>query len=71
MLGVQYRVFELYKAQSANSISTYFMRKSGLKSLSIQLASGTVSLPYLKKDIANGIIDFTMFQAESEKRNWM
>ncbi|KTF13682.1 PH domain-containing protein [Pseudoalteromonas sp. H105] len=71
MLGVQYRVFELYKAQSARSISTFLMRNSDLKSLSIQLASGSVSLPYLKSHIANDIIDFTLLQAESEQRRWM
>lgn len=71
MLGVQYRVFELYKAQSTRGMSTYFMRRAGLKSLSIQLASGTVYLPYLKQQRANEIIDFTLYQAESESRNWM
>ena len=71
MLGVQYRVFELYKAQSTRGVSTYFMRRAGLKSLSIQLASGNVSLPYLKATLADEIIDFTLFQAESERRNWM
>ncbi|KPH93872.1 stress protein [Pseudoalteromonas porphyrae] len=71
MIGVQYRVFELYKAQSTYSVSTYFMRKSGLKSMYIQLAAGTVSMPYLKADVANEIIDFTLFQAESDQRSWM
>lgn len=71
LFGVQYRVFELYKAQSASSVSTYFMRKRGLKSLSIQLASGTAVLPYLKAELANEVIDFILYQAESEKRTWM
>ncbi|WP_392344421.1 PH domain-containing protein [Pseudoalteromonas prydzensis] len=71
MVSVQYRVFELYKAQSTRSISTYFMRKGGLKSLSIQLASGTVYLPYLKTAQANEVIDFTLYQAEFEQRSWM
>lgn len=71
LFGVQYRVFELYKAQSARSTTTYFMRKRGLKSLSIQLASGTVALPYVKAELANKVIDFVLFQAESERRSWM
>ncbi len=71
MLGVQYRVFELYKAQSTRGLSTHLMRRAGLKSLYIQLASGNVNLPYLKANVADEIIDFTLYQAESESRNWM
>ena len=71
MIGVHYRVFELYKAQSARSISTYFMRRAGLKSLYIQLASGFAFMPYIKQQDADYIIDFTLYQAESMQRNWM
>ena len=71
MIGAHYRVFELYKAQSARSISTYFMRRAGLKSLYIQLASGFAFMPYIKQQDADYIIDFTLYQAESTQRNWM
>ena len=71
MIGVHYRVFELYKAQSARSISTYLMRKSGLKSLYIQLASGFAFMPYIKQQDADFIIDFTIKQIESDTRSWM
>ena len=71
MIGVHYRVFELYKAQSARSISTYFMRRAGLKSLYIQLASGFAFMPYIKQQDADYIIDFALYQAESTQRNWM
>ncbi|ASM51555.1 putative membrane protein [Pseudoalteromonas espejiana DSM 9414] len=71
MIGVHYRVFELYKAQSARSISTYLMRRAGLKSLYIQLASGFAFIPYIKQQDADYIIDFTLYQAESTKRSWM
>ncbi|TMP17708.1 PH domain-containing protein [Pseudoalteromonas sp. S2893] len=71
MIGVHYRVFELYKAQSARSISTYFMRHAGLKSLYIQLASGFAFMPYIKQQDADYIIDFILYQAESTQRNWM
>ncbi|AYM88079.1 PH domain-containing protein [Pseudoalteromonas agarivorans] len=71
MIGVHYRVFEMYKAQSARSISTYFMRRAGLKSLYIQLASGFAFMPYIKQQDADYIIDFTLYQAESTQRNWM
>lgn len=71
MVGVHYRVFELYKAQSARSISTYLMRKSGLKSLYIQLASGFAFMPYIKQQDADFIIDFTIKQIESDTRSWM
>ncbi|BDF96062.1 PH domain-containing protein [Pseudoalteromonas sp. KAN5] len=71
MIGVQYRVFELYKAQSTHSTSTFLMRKAKLKSLSIQLAAGIVSLPYLTTERADEIINFTLYQAESDLRSWM
>jgi putative membrane protein len=71
MIGVNYRVFELYKAQSARGISTYLMRKSGLKSLYIQLASGFAFMPYIKQQDADFIIDFTIKQIESDTRSWM
>ncbi|MDC3213522.1 PH domain-containing protein [Pseudoalteromonas distincta] len=71
MIGVHYRVFELYKAQSARSISTYLMRKSGLKSLYIQLASGFAFMPYIKQQDADFIIDFTIKQIESDTSSWM
>ncbi|MGB6139609.1 MAG: PH domain-containing protein [Pseudoalteromonas rhizosphaerae] len=71
MISVHYRVFELYKAQSTRAVSTYFMRKSGLKSLSIQLAAGTATMPYIKAEQADEIIDFILCQAESDQRSWM
>ena len=71
MIGVHYRVFELYKAQSARCVSTFFMRRSGLKSLYIQLAAGGAYVPYLKQQDADFIIDFTLMQAESDSRSWM
>jgi len=71
MIGVHYRVFELYKAQSARSVSTYLMRRAGVKSLYIQLASGYAFMPYIKKQDADFIIDFTLYQVESSNRGWM
>ncbi|WP_372761234.1 PH domain-containing protein [Pseudoalteromonas sp.] len=71
LIGVHYRVFELYKTQSARSISTYLMRRAGLKSVYIQLASGYAFMPYLKQQDADFIIDFTLQQVESDPRSWM
>lgn len=71
MIGVHYRVFELYKVQSASSESTYLMRRSGLKSLYIQLAHGFAFMPYIKEQDADFVIDFTLKQAESDTRSWM
>lgn len=70
MLGVQYRVFEIYKAQSVTTISTYLMRRSQLKSLYIQLASGSVSMPYLKSELAEQFADFALYEIEGVERNW-
>lgn len=47
------------------------MRRSGLKSLYIQLAAGGAYVPYLKQQDADFIIDFTLMQAESDSRSWM
>jgi putative membrane protein len=71
LIGVHYRVFELYKAQSAHTLCTYLMRKSSLKSMYIQLASGSVFVPYIKQHDANFIVDFTIKQVESNTRSWM
>ena len=71
MIGVHYRVFELYKAQSARSVSTYLMRKSSLKNVYIQLASGFAFMPYIKDQDADFIIDFTLKQVESDRRSWI
>ena len=71
LIGVHYRVFELYKAQSAHTVCTYLMRKSSLKSMYIQLASGSVFVPYIKQHDANFIVDFTIKQVESNTRSWM
>jgi putative membrane protein len=71
MIGIHYRVFELYKAQSARSISTYLMRKSSLKTVYIQLAAGFAIMPYIKQQDAEAIIDFTLFQVESTNKSWM
>ena len=70
MLGVQYRVFEIYKAQSVTTTSTYLMRRSQLKSLYIQLASGSVSMPYLKAELAERFTDFALYEIEGVERNW-
>ena len=70
MLGIQYRVFEIYKAQSVTTTSTYLMRRSQLKTLYIQLASGSVSMPYLKAIEADQFIDFVLYEVEGVERSW-
>ncbi len=70
MFGIQYRIFELYKAQSVTTTSTYLMRRSQLKSMYIQLASGSVSMPYIRAEQAEQFTDFTLHEIETAKHNW-
>ncbi|HCV01353.1 MAG TPA: stress protein, partial [Pseudoalteromonas sp.] len=41
-----------------------------LKSLYIQLASGSVSMPYLKAELAEQFADFALYEIEGVERNW-
>ncbi|MGB0841581.1 MAG: PH domain-containing protein, partial [Pseudoalteromonas shioyasakiensis] len=56
--------------QSVTTTSTYLMRRSQLKSLYIQLASGSVSMPYLKAELAERFTDFALHEIEGVERNW-
>jgi putative membrane protein len=70
-IGYTVHTFSLYKLQHISIIQTPFMRKRGLASLSIQMAFGEKTIPYLPHSLVTTFINCGLYQAESVEKSWL
>ncbi len=71
LLGVDFYTFPIHKVQQTKFKQSWFMKRRSLSSLVLVLASGAQSIPFIKATTALALIDRTLHQVESSKRNWM
>jgi len=71
LLGVNYYVFPIHKIQQTVFKQSWFMRRRGLASIILLVASGAQKIPFMPAVMARQIINESLFHVESTKRNWM
>jgi putative membrane protein len=71
MYADKHSVFPIYKLQSVKKLQTPYMRRNGVVSLTFYHASGRSTIPYIPKDRADMIYDYTLMKIESSKKRWM
>ncbi len=71
LFGIRKTVFELFRAQQVTVAQSPFQRRKGLASLSISLASETVTIPYISYTQARQLQNKILFLAETDPREWI
>ena len=71
LLGVDYYCFPIFKVQQTKLHQSIFMKKRKMATLGLVLASGGLTIPYIREDSCRHIVDFSLFTVESEPRSWM
>ena len=69
-LGFKTQIFPLYKVQRVDLRQTPGQRRAGVAHLSVHLASGTHTLPYMPIIDAERLRNVALYPAESDARPW-
>ena len=69
--GDKTTLFPIYKLQSAALKQNIYQRRRELASLVLYTASGGTSIPYIKRDTAEQILDYVLYKVEVDVRKWM
>lgn len=64
-------VMQLSRVQAVEQKRSWFQRKSGLCTLTVETAGGSVSLPYIPDEIANKLSNYLLYKSETAKLDWM
>ncbi|MBE0364614.1 putative membrane protein [Pseudoalteromonas ulvae UL12] len=70
-IGHTVTIFSIYKVQQIQKTQTPMMRKAGLSTLTIQLASGRLRIPYLPNCLVTNFINLALYHTESTQRSWL
>ena len=70
-IGLDQRIFPLYKIQQTRFKQSIFLRKHQLCHIRLILASGNVTIPYMKQAEGYNIIDNCLYIVEKSRRSWM
>ena len=70
LIGYRVDAFLFRKVQSVQAKQSPFQRRKQLATLEIQLASGTVTVPYIKYRTACRLRDYMLWTVESGRRRW-
>ncbi len=65
------KILFLYKIQSVEIKQTPYQRRHSLVSLVFYTASGAVRIPYVPREEAIRVKDYTLYKIESSDRKWM
>lgn len=70
-IGVRHALLPFYKIQNINISSNPYQWRRGLATLHVHTAGGSLEIPYIKKEVAEKILDFLTYKVESDDRPWM
>jgi len=71
VFGIDYLVIPAHKLQRARCTQSPMMKRHGLASLQLTVASRSVKVPFLANALVQQVIDYTLYQTESSNRSWM
>lgn len=71
LIGVNYQCFPIHKVQQTKFSQSWFMRRFQLCSVKFVLASGGQTLPFIKAQTGEELIDSCLYQVEALKKSWM
>lgn len=71
VIGVNHAVIPAFKVQEISRLQTPLMRRHGLSSLRLSVASGSYSVPFLPDALVVDAINNTLYNVEGTDRSWM
>jgi len=71
LFGLNYTLFDRNKLQQIHRISTLFTRRAGLSHLRLNIASQTLTVPYLEDSVVTEITNESLYSLESKQVSWM
>lgn len=69
-IGSKANAFLMRKAQSATLKQSPFQRRKGLATLQVQLACGSITVPYIDEGAARRLRDYILYKVETSQRRW-
>lgn len=61
----------LYKGQAVDISQNIFQQRLGLADLTLHMAAGSVSVPYLPLQVAEEVRDYLLYRVEVSQEDWM
>jgi putative membrane protein len=71
LFGIDYYCFATFKVQQTALLHTPLMARRNLASLRYVLASRALTIPFIKRQHAEKLIDKSLFIVESSQKSWM
>lgn len=71
MLGVDYYCFPIHKVQQTQFKQSVLMKRRGLATCRLILASGGITIPFISQASCYELINNSLYKVESEKQSWM
>ncbi|MBI9035668.1 MAG: PH domain-containing protein [Bacteroidales bacterium] len=69
--GQKWTQIELFKLQNIQYNQSIFQKRKKLASLTIFTASGSISIPFIKDDLAKELYGYLLYKIESTEKSWM
>ncbi|MDA0791892.1 MAG: PH domain-containing protein [Proteobacteria bacterium] len=71
VVGVDHSIIPLYKLQRVAMTQSLLMRRRGLSTLRLWVASYNATVPWLPQQFVQRVVDFALYRVESTSRSWM
>lgn len=71
LVGVDYYVFPAYKVQQVSYKQSWFMKRHQHCTIEMILASGAVSVPFIKEEVGQALANHCLYHIESSGKSWM
>ena len=69
--GNAFTLLYVYKVQTASIAQSPYQRKHNLCSITLRTAAGSLTIPYIQKEMATQMLDFILHKVQSSKQQWM
>ncbi len=70
-IGDFWQQAQSFKTQTVDFRQSYFQKRRKLATLRINNASGHISIPYIREDMAKRLMNYLIFHVELSERKWM
>lgn len=71
VFGDKFAILPWYKAQTVQIHQNFYQQRHRLATITVNAASGSISIPYIPINQANSIANYVLFKTESDQREWM
>jgi putative membrane protein len=70
-ISTKTELLEIYKIQAIATKQTLFQKLRRIATVEVYTASKVTKILYVKENRANDIVNFLLYQVESQRKDWM